>query len=61
MSRELKVLEYANDLKSYYEFGYGSAMNREIQCASGNEVVDLLGNAYCLEIVTDCSLVLHFG
>lgn len=36
---EVKVLEYAKDLSGYYEFGYGSDMNRRIQCSTVRDMV----------------------
>lgn len=36
---EIKVLEYAKDLSGYYEFGYGSEMNRRIQCSTVRDMV----------------------
>lgn len=54
-SRELKVLEYANDLKNYYEFGYGSSINRQIQCASVRDMVSHL------EFSVDPRVTAYFG
>lgn len=39
---EIKVLEYAKDLSGYYEFGYGSEMNRRIQCSTVRDMVSQL-------------------
>lgn len=49
------MLEYANDLKSYYEFGHGSAMNREIQCSSVRDMVSHL------EFSVDPRVTVYFG
>lgn len=54
-SRELKVLEYANDLKHYYEFGYGSDINRQIQCSSVRDMVSHL------EFSVDPRVTVYFG
>lgn len=54
-SRELKVLEYANDLRSYYEFGYGSNINRELQCSSVRDMVSHL------EFSVDPRVTVYFG
>lgn len=54
-SRELKVLEYVNDLRNYYEFGYGSDMNRQIQCASVRDMVSHL------EFSVDPRVTVYFG
>lgn len=39
---EVKVLEYAKDLSGYYEFGYGSEMNRHMQCSTVRDMVSRL-------------------
>lgn len=40
--KEVKVLEYANDLRHYYEYGYGSDINRNIQCSSVRDMISHL-------------------
>lgn len=53
--KELKVLEYAKDLTGYYEFGYGSEMNRNIQCSSVRDMVSHL------EFSVDPRVTVYFG
>lgn len=38
------MLEYAKDLSVYYEFGYGSDMNRRIQCSTVRDMVKHLAS-----------------
>lgn len=49
------MLEYANDLRKYYEFGYGSNMNRQIQCSSVRDMVSHL------EFSVDPRVTIYFG
>lgn len=52
---EIKMIEYAKDLSGYYEFGYGSEMNRLIQCATVGDM-----NQH-LESNTDPRVTVYFG
>lgn len=52
---EIKVLEYAKDLSGYYEFGYGSDMNRHIQCSTVRDMVSHL------ESNNDPRVTVYFG
>lgn len=52
---ELKVLEYAADLGSYYEYGHGSEMNRHIQCSTVRDMV------LHLESDADPRVKIYFG
>lgn len=38
--QDLKRFEYAEDLETYYKFGYGSPTNRKIGCPLVKELVD---------------------
>lgn len=50
MPDEVKTLEYTKDLSSYYEFGYGSEMNRYIQCSTVHDMVSQLDLMQILEL-----------
>lgn len=52
---EVKVLEYAKDLSGYYEFGYGSEMNRMIQCSTLRDMISHL------ESNVDPRVTVYFG
>lgn len=54
-AREIKVLEYAKDLTGFYEFGYGSEINRNIQCSSIRDMVSHL------EFSVDPRVTVYFG
>lgn len=49
------MLEYAKDLINYYEYGYGSDINRRIHCSTVRDMVSHL------EFTLDPSVTVYFG
>uniref|UniRef100_A0A2A4J0D4 Multiple inositol polyphosphate phosphatase 1 n=1 Tax=Heliothis virescens TaxID=7102 RepID=A0A2A4J0D4_HELVI len=41
---DLKRLEYAEDLETYYKYGYGSALNKDVGCTHVKDMMSFFDN-----------------
>ncbi|XP_049869444.1 multiple inositol polyphosphate phosphatase 1-like [Pectinophora gossypiella] len=57
---DLKRLEYAEDLNTYYKYGYGTPINQQIGCTLVKDMMDFLTNHVEREPPQQPRTVIHF-